>query len=249
VALGALSDQEWLEIREAARLIPDDGARAEMDACLFVKYPGMTYNRERVAAALRRWTRMLKHLDAAAELYWQGLPHLPRDEFEAILERRACAWLPGDVTELDEKVEATADPADDPEAVLQEKDRGRLLTERDLHYIATLHSRALAHVLACQALRRGNRGKEDPQQVCLISWLCGIWLNYFHAPDLTFTVPPLGGEPRGPLIDFLRAAMSKVMTVPSPHTLRRAIERERAERENLRRRVIERERANQLSSL
>lgn len=224
-----LTDQEWLEIREAARLSSDDDARAEMDACLFVLYPGMIYNRDRVAASLRRWTRMLKHSHAFATLYWQDrLPDLLRDEYEAIIERNACFWVPRKRKREPDDVTTEREPED----VTTEYDPPRdVTTERDVHYIVTLRTRALAHLDACRALRRANRGKEDPQQVCLISWLCGIWLNYFHAPDLTFTVPPLGGEPRGPLIDFLRAAMGKVMTAPSPHTLRRAIERERAERE------------------
>jgi hypothetical protein len=107
-----------------------------------------------------------------------------------------------------------------------------IMQERDLFYLDRLHRHALSQVLGCRALRRANRGKRDSRQEWLVSRLCGIWLIEFGAPDLGFTIPPLGGEPGGPLIDFLRAAMRQVMpTPPSPYTLRRAIERERDDRE------------------
>jgi hypothetical protein len=110
-----------------------------------------------------------------------------------------------------------------------------IMRERDFFYIERLHRRALAHVLACRAIRRANAGRRDPQREWLISRLCGVWLDNFGAPDLTVTVPPLGGAPRGPLIEFLLAAMRPIMPrreLPSRASLPRMIMREREEREN-----------------
>ena len=61
-----------------------------------------------------------------------------------------------------------------------------------------------------------------------------MWLYDFHAP-LKYRIPPLGGPPRGPLISFILAAAALVMPmVPSPETVRDAIDRERKEHENAR---------------
>jgi hypothetical protein len=106
-----------------------------------------------------------------------------------------------------------------------------IMQERDLFYLDRLHRHALSQVLGCRAMQRANAKRHDSQRAWLISRLCGIWLIDFRAPELGFTVPPQGGEPYGPLIDFLRAAMRQVTAAPSPHTLRRAIERERDDRE------------------
>jgi hypothetical protein len=129
---GALTDRAWIRICEAARLLPDGEARAEMAACI-LEYPAFEYDRRRVAAAYRRSLRMLKHCNALAEL------------------------------------QASA-PA------------GGIMHERDLYYIEALRRRALAHVLACRAIRRANAGRRDPQREWLISRLCGIWLDHFGAP-------------------------------------------------------------------
>src|SRR5262245_11515247 len=110
---------------------------------------------------------------------------------------------------------------------------GDIMHERDLYYLAALDRRALAHMLACRAIRRANAGRRNTQREWLVSRLCGIWLDNFCGRDLTVTVPGDGGPPRGPLIEFLQTAMRVVMFVkPSADTLRDAIARERAEREN-----------------
>lgn len=183
----ALSNHAWLAICEAAGLIPDADARAEIDACLFVEYPAFAYHRTRVATTLRRSLAMLRHYKVLAALYGEIEPR------------------PDDIT-----------------------------TERDLYYLKMLHQRALAHVLACRAIRRANRGRKNAQHEFLISRLSGIWLNNFNGPDLTVTVPGKGGPPRGPLIAFLIATMRQIMpsALPSPETLRDTIDRERKEREN-----------------
>jgi hypothetical protein len=66
---GALSDQAWAGICTAAERTPDAGARARLSTILFEEYPAFAYDPERVAAALRRSERMLKHLGALAADY------------------------------------------------------------------------------------------------------------------------------------------------------------------------------------
>jgi hypothetical protein len=105
-----------------------------------------------------------------------------------------------------------------------------IVQERDLFYLEHLHRRALSQVLGLQALRRANRGQQNPQQAWLITRLCSIW-SFDFGGELGFAVPSLGGPPAGPLISFLRVAMRQVVPEPSPHTLRRAIEREHDARE------------------
>jgi hypothetical protein len=86
---GALTDAAWIEICEAARLIPDADARAQMSALLFGEYPAFAYDRKRVLADLRRAKRMLTRLAAfeadyrtrftgddiktEADLWWIGM--------------------------------------------------------------------------------------------------------------------------------------------------------------------------------
>ena len=131
-----LSDAEWLAICEAAKLIPDADARAEIERCLFVEYPAFAYDAKRVAAAHRRGLQHARALQARSPT--------------CTGRRRAFA--------------------DD------------IMQERDLYYIERLRRRALALVIACQAIRRANRGRSDPQREWLISRLCGIWLDNFDAP-------------------------------------------------------------------
>jgi hypothetical protein len=190
----ALTDAAWIAICEATRLLPDADTRAEMSAVLFLEYPHMAYNRERIATEYRLAKRMLHQLDVIAE-------------------------------EADE-----------------------LLMEHHRFYLDRLRGRALAYIFGCEARRRANAGRRDSQREFLISRLCGIWLYNFGAPDLTVTVPPLGGPPRGPLIKFLLVAMSQIMPrreLPSAEALRDLIDRERRARENakqlglnLRRRIM-----------
>jgi hypothetical protein len=201
-----LIERAWIEICEAARLLPDADARAEMSACLFVEYPGMGYDRERVATALRRSERMLKHLKTSAEQYRQAwLPDFTVDQLDVVVTGRAMAVV------------------DD------------VRTARDLWCIAMLHRRAEATWLAACALRRANRGHHDSQREWLISRLCGIWLENFNGQHLGVSRPSRGGKPGGPLIRFLTAAMRQIMPLlPDAETLADAIERERAERQNAR---------------
>jgi hypothetical protein len=208
----ALSDAAWIAIdaaAKAAKLSPDAEARTELARVLFEEYPAFAYDRERVAAALRQSERMLKRLNAFAEAYWwTWLPDLPSDQFRAILAGRADAFIPGNVK-----------------------------TERDLWCMKMLRRRPEATWHACRAIGRANRRRRNPQREFLISRLCGIWLNNFGAQYLTVTVPALGGEPRGPLIEFLLAALREIMPrreLPDRETLRDLIDREREGRDNVR---------------
>jgi hypothetical protein len=222
----SLSDEAWAAICAAAgrKHPPDDetaasilirgepasSARAAVSAILFEEYPAFTYDREHIAQARERSRRMLKLLAEFAELYRQThLPDLPVDELQTILTGRASPWVVDD-----------------------------LKTERDLHGIALLWRRVEAVWLFACAIRRAHAHKKSVQWEWLIHRLCGVWLDCFHG-ELTFTVPPLGGAPRGPAIEFLRAAISQVEPEPSPATVRDGMLRERAEREHTRRLVLE----------
>jgi hypothetical protein len=205
----ALSDAAWAAICAAAKRTPDAGTRERLSTILFEDYPAFAYDRKRVAAALRQSERMLKQLDKFAKDYCQAwLPHLPTDQFEAILDGRAEAFI-----------------ADDT------------LIARDLWCITRLRRRVLTELLAARAIRRAHRGHGNVQQEWLYNQLCTVWLWDFHANELTFSVPSWGGPPYGPLIDFMLAAIRQVPSeaeLPSPYALRDAILRERKERENAR---------------
>jgi hypothetical protein len=212
---GVLSDQAWAAICAAAGqhkppLIPDAEARERLSKVLFKDYPVFAYDRERVAAALRRSEQMLIHLGAFAEFYRQAwLPHLLEDEVDAIFAGRASVFI-------------------------DDKDKS---IERDCWFIAKLRQRAEAAWLTARAVRRAHRGHRNVQQEWLFNQLCTAWLWDFRAPKLTYSVPSWGGPPYGPLIEFLRAAIPEVVTkeeLPSPYALRDAILRERDERENAR---------------
>jgi hypothetical protein len=65
----ALSDAAWITICQAAGLIPDSDARAEMAAILFVEYPHMAYHRAHVAKQNRLAKRMLRDLTVGMAQY------------------------------------------------------------------------------------------------------------------------------------------------------------------------------------
>jgi hypothetical protein len=205
--VGALSDQAWADICTAAQRIPDVGTRERLSTVLFEEYPVFAYDRTRAEAALRRSERMLHHLGAFAEFYRQlWLSHLPEDEVEAIFDGQASAFL---------------------------GDKG---IERDCWSIAKLRQRAEAVWLLARAIRQAHRSHGNVRQEWLITELCTCWIWDFHGKeDLPYSVPPGGGKPYGPLIDFLSAAIREVTPdrePPNLFTLRDAILRQRREREN-----------------
>jgi len=204
---GALSDQAWADICAAVERQPDAGTRERLSIILFEQYPIFAYDRTTLEAALRRAERMLHHLGAFAEFYRQAwLPHLPEDEVEAIFTGRASAFL---------------------------KNKG---IERDCWSIAKLRQRAEATWYYARLIRQAHSARGNVQREWLITELCTCWIWDFHGKeDLPYSVPPGGGKPYGPLIDFLSAAIREVRPdrePPNVFTLRDAILRQRREREN-----------------
>ena len=108
-------------------------------------------------------------------------------------------------------------------------------TERDLWGLEGVRQRAEAVWLAARAIRRANARHQSVQREWLYHRLCTVWLDHFHAPGLTYSVPSRGGPPHGPLIAFMLAAIRQIVSqdpLPSPDTVAGAIKRERIEREN-----------------
>src|SRR5262245_15691239 len=223
IMAGALSDQAWADICAAAGRSPDDAGRAAMSALLYEEFPAFRYDRERWAKAAKRAERMLKYLVALAALYRETfVPQLPLDQFEAILAGRASAFVAAAVKseQADDETEAARNIA--------------AKTEYDLSCLARLRRRPEALWLTARAVRRANARRASAQHEWLYNQLCTVWLWDFLAP-LTYSVPPRGGPPRGPLIAFILAAAGLVMSEPpSPETVRDAMDRERMERENAR---------------
>jgi hypothetical protein len=204
--VGTLADEAWTEfctIAAAAKLIPDTEARARLTTILFEQYPAFRYNRERVAASFRRAEKMLRHLDAFAELYREHwLPDLPYDQFRAVI---TC---PASVLTTDKT------------------------TEAHFWYLLKLRLRVEQLWSGAQALRHAHARRYNAQREWLFAQLSFVWLHNFQAPDLTYTVPSLGGPPEGPLIAFMLAAMRQVMSEPpSAETIRNGIDRVRRELE------------------
>jgi hypothetical protein len=108
----------------------------------------------------------------------------------------------------------------------------------DLWAIEGLRKQALGLWLYARAIRRANARRASVQREWLYHRLCTVWLDHFHAHDLSYSRPPKGGDPYGPLITFMLAAMRQIMskrTLPAPETVADAIDRERAERQNAQR--------------
>jgi hypothetical protein len=188
-----LSDEAWADIRAAAGRTPDAEARAALSAILFDDYPKFKYDRERVAAALRRSEHMLKHLEAFAAGYCDQFPN-----------------------------------ADE------------VTTERDHWCIEGLKRRTLAVLLAARVIRSANARRRNVQRELLYHWLCNVWIDHFHG-ELTYSIPSLGGLPRGPLIEFLLAAFRQIVSedaLPSREAVRDSVDRERIEREHVKQFVL-----------
>jgi hypothetical protein len=106
-------------------------------------------------------------------------------------------------------------------------------TERDRFYIQRLQQRAEAVWIANRTLQDANAGRRNVQRAMLYHWLCGVWLDHFHATKLTYSRQ--AGEPSGPLVDFILAAMLQIMpedALPSREAVRENIDRDRRERGN-----------------
>lgn len=204
-----LPDEAWRQVcaaAEGAGLVPDTEARALLSVVLFEEYPAFTYDRERTAEAIADAEKMLKRIDAFAQMYWQRWrPALSPEDFKAILEGRAEAFAPEDV---------------------------RL--QRDFWSISRLRRRPMSLWCAARAIRRASPA--NPQREWVISRLCDIWLNNFGGQHLGVRRPSTGGKPYGPLIDYLLAALRQVIDgdLPDAETLKDHITRERRERDRAR---------------
>jgi hypothetical protein len=198
-----LSDRAWADICAAAQRTPGPEARAVLSTILFEDYPAFARDRTRWREDAKQAERMLKHLDEFAKLYRQAwLPRLPADELPIILAGRASA--------------------------LTDK-----RTEADLWCLKVLRRRPDAIWCAAEAVLWANAKRRSSQREWLYTWLYSVWVDDFHAPDFGgYGVPSLGGPPSGPLITFMLAAIGQVVSeLPSPETVRDAIERARRTRE------------------
>jgi hypothetical protein len=170
--------------------------------------------------------RLLPDPDARAELSAVLFAEYPNMVYDRKRVAAWYAWAKKALRHCNALAELYADNA---------APRGGIRTEADLWGLKLLHRTASARFFGCQAMRRANAGRRDTQREFLISRLCGIWLDHFNGRDLTVSVPALGGPPRGPLIEFLFAAMRQVIPrkeLPSREALPDMIRRERQEREN-----------------
>jgi hypothetical protein len=212
---GALTDEAWAEICAAAKrhdppLTPDADTRAEISAVLFYEYANMRIPRERMAKIVAKGAApsMLRAIDKFAAKYRQ-------------------LWQPHrSVEEFRANVEGFASPLADPR------------TQAHIFGMKILRRFVLANLEASKFIRAAYPKNMRSEREWLYFRLCKIWLDHFHAPYLTYTVPSLGGPPCGPLIEFLQAAMRQVMPEPSPETLRDAIDRVGADIEHNKQEVL-----------
>jgi hypothetical protein len=204
---GSLSDEVWVEFCAAAQRTPEIGTRERLSRILFEEYPVFAYDRERVKENLRLGESMLMYLGAFAEIYRQ-------------------AWL-SHLSE--EEVEAVFTGR--ALAFLDDK-----VVERGCWAIVKLRQQAEAIWAPADAVLRAHHGRRNVQKAWLYGQLCHVWIWDFHG-TLTVTIPPLGGAPGGPLIDFLLAALRQAVPkkkLPNAYGLRKVIRREREGRERAR---------------
>jgi hypothetical protein len=124
-------------------------------------------------------------------------------------------------------------PADAAEQADETVRNAAVKIERDLWWLAGLRRRTTDVWLAAQTQKDANDRKKSVQRAMLYHWLCSIWLDHFSG-ELTYD--RRSGEPSGPLIDFMLAAMRQIMpedALPKREAMRDNIDRERNEREDL----------------
>jgi hypothetical protein len=103
----------------------------------------------------------------------------------------------------------------------------------DLWCLEGLRSRPAAALHVARKLQDANSRRQNEQRAMLYHWLCGVWLYHFGG-RLTYDRSS-GGEPGGPLVEFILAAMRQVMpedALPSREAVRDNIDRERVAREH-----------------
>jgi hypothetical protein len=90
--------------------------------------------------------------------------------------------------------------------------------------------KAELHVEGFTILARAIQGKRDPVRDWLYWRLLAIWTDCLGG-ELTISVPKYGGQPCGPLVRFLIAAVTVVSgKAPNAYTVRTIVRRERARR-------------------
>jgi hypothetical protein len=105
--------------------------------------------------------------------------------------------------------------------------------ERDLWCLEGMRRRTEDVLVANRTLQDANAGRRNEQRAMLYHWLCGVWLDHFGG-ELTYD--RRGGDPGGPLVEFILAAMRQVMpedALPSREAARDNIDRDGRERENV----------------
>jgi hypothetical protein len=104
----------------------------------------------------------------------------------------------------------------------------------DLWCIEKLRRRAEAVLLYTNIIRHANARQQSVQRAMLYHRLFTVWLDHFHAAELTYTRK--AGEPSGPLVEFILTAMRQIMPedkLPSREAMRDNIDDERRGREQL----------------
>jgi hypothetical protein len=117
----------------------------------------------------------------------------------------------------------------------------------DLWCLEGLRRRPAALLLVANTLKHANEGRRNVQRALLYHWLCSVWLDHFHAPDLSYETGHRR-PPSGPLIEFILMAMRQIIpedALPARKTVGDNIDRETEERANLKRELalIRREQA------
>jgi hypothetical protein len=98
-------------------------------------------------------------------------------------------------------------------------------TERDLWGLKGVRQRAEAVWLLARTIQNANARRASEQDAWIYHRLCDVWLYDFHA-KLRYDTS--GGEPHGPLVEFILAAMRQIKpedALPARWTVRDAIDR------------------------
>jgi len=125
-----------------------------------------------------------------------------------------CAPDPGTRERLAAILSAyPAFPVDQFEAIFTGQPSTALVdvtTESKLCSLRMLRQHSEDALAAAQFISGAHRGgSRNVQHAYLYSELCTLWLYDFHGP-LTWTNPPGGGAPCGPLIDFIAAVFCEL---------------------------------------
>jgi hypothetical protein len=154
-----------------------------------------------------------------------------RDWVKASIER--AGRMLDNLAAFEADYQAQFKPTDDA----RRADEAKIRIRPDLWCLEGLRRRAAALLLVANTLQRANEGRRDVQRALLYHWLCSVWLDHFHALDLSYETRHRE-PPGGPLVEFILAAMRQIMpedALPARRTVGDNIDREIEERANLRR--------------